>query len=54
MGIAGLLPFLESAKRDVNLEDLAGKRVAVDGHCWLHAAVGVMKDELLEGTTEPV
>ncbi|KAI8881919.1 PIN domain-like protein [Backusella circina FSU 941] len=54
MGIAGLLPFLESAKRDVNLEDLAGKRVAVDGHCWLHAAVGVMKDDLLEGTTEPV
>jgi exonuclease-1 len=36
MGIKGLLKFLKSAERDVNIQSFRGKTVAVDGYCWLH------------------
>jgi exonuclease-1 len=39
MGIQGLLPIIKPLIRDCNVKDFSGKRVAVDGYCWLHRAV---------------
>jgi hypothetical protein len=36
MGIKGLLPLLKPVTKDIHIKQFAGKRVAVDGHCWLH------------------
>jgi len=49
MGIAGLLPLLEKALRDVNVSILRGKRVAVDGYCWLHRGANSCAEELCLG-----
>ena len=38
MGVQGLLGLLEEAVHDVHISELRGKRVAVDGYCWLHKA----------------
>ena len=46
MGIAGLLPLLEKALRDINVNVLRGKRVAVDGYCWLHRGAHSCAEEL--------
>lgn len=39
MGIKGLLIALKPLIRDTHISQLAGKRVAVDGYCWLHKAL---------------
>ncbi|KAI8973943.1 PIN domain-like protein [Pilobolus umbonatus] len=36
MGITGLLPLLNNAKKPVHIREYFGKVVAIDGHCWLH------------------
>ena len=36
MGIKGLLQFLSSAQRDVNVSSFKGQTVAIDAYCWLH------------------
>ena len=38
MGVQGLLGLLEEAVHDVHISELRGRRVAVDGYCWLHKA----------------
>ena len=54
MGIQGLLPFLKQIQREVHVSSFRGKKVAVDGYCWLHrgayscALQLVMKTEKLE------
>lgn len=35
MGVKGLWPLLEPMGRRVNIESLAGKRLAVDASIWL-------------------
>ena len=37
MGITGLLPALKGIARTVRLEELAGAKIGVCGHAWLHA-----------------
>jgi exonuclease-1 len=49
MGISGLLPSLKKLQRDVNIKEYAGKRVAVDGHCWLHRGAISCADDLALG-----
>lgn len=39
MGIKGLIVAVKPALEDCHVSQLAGKRVAVDGYCWLHRAV---------------
>jgi hypothetical protein len=39
MGISGLLPQLRSATTSVNVVDLRGIKVAIDGYGWLHRGV---------------
>lgn len=34
MGITGLLPFLDKAKKEINVKSLAHKTVAIDSYCW--------------------
>ena len=54
MGIQGLLPFLKGIQRDVHVSSFRGRKVAVDGYCWLHKGAYscafqlVMKTEKLE------
>ena len=35
MGIANLLPFVDSVGTDVHLHDFAGMTAAIDGYYWL-------------------
>ena len=49
MGIAGLLPLVERAMRDVDVGVLRGKRVAVDGYCWLHRGAHACAEDLCLG-----
>eukprot|EP00741_Cyanophora_paradoxa_P000306 tig00000403_g297.t1 len=46
MGIQGLLPVLKNIQQDVHLSQLSGKRIAVDGYCWLHRSVFGCAQEL--------
>jgi exonuclease-1 len=39
MGISGLLQALKPLIQPCNVSQLQGKRVAIDGYCWLHKAV---------------
>jgi hypothetical protein len=39
MGISGLLPQLRSATTSINVVDLRGIKVAIDGYGWLHRGV---------------
>ncbi len=49
MGIAGLLPALQSISKSVNLKSYKGKVVAVDACCWMHRSTYVCAEELVEG-----
>jgi exonuclease-1 len=49
MGIKGLLPALEHTKVPIDLEQLKGKRIAIDGHCWLHNGLTCCAYELETG-----
>ena len=37
MGIANLLPFVDSVATDVHLHDFAGMTATIDGYYWLRA-----------------
>jgi exonuclease-1 len=39
MGIKGLLQAVKSAFRICHVKELAGKKLGIDGYCWLHKAV---------------
>lgn len=44
MGINGLIPALKPVVKTCHISEVRGKRVAVDGYCWLHkAAYGCCK-----------
>ena len=45
MGVKGLWNLLEPAGRRVNVEMLAGRRVAVDASMWLVQFIKAMRDE---------
>ena len=45
MGVKGLWNLLEPAGRRVNVETLAGRRVAVDASMWLVQFIKAMRDE---------
>lgn len=49
MGIPGLLPFLEGAKRQAHVSEFRGERVAVDGYVWLHRGARRCATELATG-----
>jgi exonuclease-1 len=48
MGITGLLKSLETISNKKHLSDYKGKRIAVDGYCWLHKAIYMIKSEVIE------
>lgn len=39
MGIKGLLQVIKPLLKSCHISDLRGKRVAIDGYCWLHKSV---------------
>ena len=39
MGIEGLLKFVAAKARRINLAQLKGKKIGIDGYVWLHKAV---------------
>ena len=39
MGVSGLLKALASITEPMRISDYAGKRVGIDGYCWLHRGV---------------
>lgn len=47
MGINGLLKSLESIKTQKHISDYKGKRIAIDGYCWLHKSLYSMKNEII-------
>lgn len=48
-GIRGLTSLLEQVQKPVNMSAFAGKRVAVDGHDWLHAGAFPFASEFARG-----
>ncbi|KAJ1568087.1 Rad2 nuclease [Cladochytrium tenue] len=54
MGIAGLLPFLAPVTRPVHLQDLRGRRVAVDAYVWLHRGAAACPADLLLLPSQPL
>lgn len=53
MGIKGLLPLLDPIATDVHIQAYAGRKVAVDGHCWLHrGAFGCAFELAMDGDTD--
>ena len=47
MGISGLLKELQSISKSIHIKELAGLRVAIDAHCWLHRGAVSCARELL-------
>ena len=39
MGVTGLLQYFKSVERDTDISKYRGKRLAVDGHSWIHKAI---------------
>ncbi len=48
MGINGLLRQLESISTRKHLSEYKGKKVAVDGYCWLHKSIYLIQSEVFE------
>jgi exonuclease-1 len=48
MGINGLLKSLESISTKKHLTEYKGMKVAVDGYCWLHKSIYLIKSEIIE------
>ena len=48
MGINGLLKSLESIKKQKHISEFKGKRIAVDGYCWLHKSIYSIRNEILD------
>ena len=53
MGIQGLLGVLKPLIKDCHIEQFRGKRVAVDGYCWLHKATYSCSNDLCNGIDNP-
>ncbi|KAF6204911.1 hypothetical protein GE061_019076 [Apolygus lucorum] len=49
MGITGLIPFLKSASRPVNVKEYGGCTVAIDSYCWLHRGAIACAEKLARG-----
>ncbi|KAG7207302.1 hypothetical protein KM043_008970 [Ampulex compressa] len=49
MGITGLLPFLEKSSKKTNINEFAGKTVAIDTYCWLHKGAFSCAEKLSMG-----
>lgn len=49
MGIAGLLPLLQSITEPVHISKYKGKKVAVDSYVWLHKGAFNCAEELCLG-----
>ena len=46
MGISNLLKILESIQTSRHLSYYKGKRVAVDGYCWLHKSIYLISEQI--------
>ena len=46
MGISNLLKILESIQTSRHLSYYKGKRVAVDGYCWLHKSIYLLTEQI--------
>ena len=49
MGVQGLWTLVEPVGRQINVEALGGKRMAVDASIWLVQLLKAMRDERGEG-----
>ena len=49
MGIKGLLQVLKGITQKQNISEWKGKRIAIDGSCWLHKAAYSCAQELVLG-----
>jgi exonuclease-1 len=49
MGVAGLLENLKGITQKAHISEFRGKRVAVDGYCWLHRGAIFCGKELAHG-----
>ena len=47
MGISNLLKILESIQTSRHLSYYKGKRVAVDGYCWLHKSIYLLTEQII-------
>ena len=47
MGITGLLPYLRSIQRPLNVGSFKDQTVAVDGYCWLHRGAYTCAQQLI-------
>ena len=50
MGINNLLKVLESIQVSRHLNYYKGKRVAVDGYCWLHKSIYLLTEQILHNS----
>ena len=48
MGISNLLKILESIQTSRHLSYYKGKRVAVDGYCWLHKSIYLLSEQIFQ------
>ena len=46
MGISNLLKILESIQTSRHLSYYKGKKVAVDGYCWLHKSIYLLSEQI--------
>ena len=46
MGISNLLKILESIQTSRHLSYYKGKRIAVDGYCWLHKSIYLLSEQI--------
>ena len=49
MGVKNLLQVLKSSTKKVHLRDYAGKRLGIDGMCWIHRGLCSCSKEILMG-----
>lgn len=49
MGIQGLLPFVKSASKPVNVKEFKGCTAAIDTYCWLHKGAFSCAEKLIKG-----
>lgn len=49
MGINGLIPALKPILKSIHISEVRGKRVAVDGYCWLHKGAYSCCKEICNG-----
>ena len=50
MGISNLLKILESIQTSRHLSYYKGKKVAVDGYCWLHKSIYLLSEQIFHNS----